>query len=108
MLRISDPGMMEAANKIADAQPALGRGSQGQPPAAVDPFIRYVIAVYDSIRPALFQSPDRSGDVAHVVAADDVVLIADSVGPLVAVRQQYARNLEPTYRKNQVSCACAE
>src|SRR6266702_806831 len=61
MPRIGNPRMMQAAHKVADTQAALGRGREGEAPAAVDAFIRYVIAMRDAVTGAvLFQGSNGS------------------------------------------------
>src|SRR5579862_7565385 len=101
--------MMQAADKIPDAQAPLGCGRQSEAPAAVDAFVRHVVAMRDTVaRSGLFQGPDGSRDMAHVIAAHHVMLIADAIGPLVAVGQQNAGHLESTYREDDVRGTCRE
>ena len=89
MPRIGNPGMMQPEYRIAQAQFCLDIRPQRNPPAAIGPVVGHVIAMpYRFIRAVDLKAADRSGDMAHVEAADQIVGIADAAGMHVVRGQQ--------------------
>ena len=89
MCRVGDARMMQTRDEIAEPLVALHLRPQRQAPAAVDAFLGDLVAVVYRLG-RLFDSEcaDSTGQVAHVVAAHRIVLIADAVGLDVAAGQQ--------------------
>ena len=78
--------MMQSSNEVAEAPAALSFGSKRNSTAAVNAFIRNVVSVVDVRERSIdFYPPDRPGNMAHVVTADHVVIIADTMRLHVAV-----------------------
>src|SRR3974377_345605 len=94
---------MQACHKVAQMQCTLSLGAQCQTSAAIDTLVGDVIAVVDAVQRAVNSDrPDRTSDVAHVIAADPVVTVADAVGLHIGAGQQQTGGLEPSSRQYEM------
>src|ERR1700693_5212584 len=106
--------MMQPRNEVADTVRARGGCPNRQASPAIDALIGDLVAVIDGTgRQTHLQCTDRSGQVAHIVAAEDIVLVTDAVRLDIVTGEQQPRNLESAgsqhkMRRSHLQAASAE
>ena len=104
MGRLGDARMVQAGDEITQPLAALHLGSQRQPAPTVNPLLGDLVAVMHRVGWLLnLERADGPGQMAHVVATDHVVLIADAIGLNIAACQQQARHLQAARCQDEMS-----
>ena len=106
MRRVRDARMVQTRDEIPDPLRTLYVRLECQTATAIDAFLRNQIRMIHRIKRA--RDRDRSDgarQVAHVIAAHQIVLIADALRMDIAAREHQTRGLESTCREHEVFCA---
>jgi hypothetical protein len=102
--RVGDARKVQARHRIGQAQAFLFGGRHREAAPAVNAFGRNFITVAHIACGAVHRErADVAGDVAHVIAADHVVLVAHALRRNVARGQQQARGLQPARGQHRVA-----
>eukprot|EP01136_Pigoraptor_vietnamica_P013251 Opistho-1_new@4150 len=94
---VGDAREVQAAHRIGQAETALFAGSDGQPAPAIHPFGRQFIAVpHTTGRTTYREGAHIAGDMAHVVAANHIMVVTDAGRCHLTRSQQQARGFQST------------
>src|SRR5580658_3489450 len=109
MCRIGDAWMVQAGDEIAELPLPLDLRLKRQSAPAINPLMGQLITVIYGARGSRnFDRADGTRDMAHVIASNEIVVVADTTGMNIPARQHQACDFKATRREYEIPGARRE